>query len=69
MFRHVPRNEQLIPTAQVAELLGVDVRTVHRMTTNGLLPSAYKIPGRTGAYLFDPVVVEMYRRQKTSTAA
>lgn len=63
-FRHVPKNEHLIPTKQVAELLGKDVRTVHRLANKGLLPAALKIGGKTGAWLFDVDVVEMYRRHR-----
>lgn len=57
-FRHVNKNEHLIPTAQVAEILRVDVRTVHRMAEDGRLPIAVKVPGRTGALLFDRSMVE-----------
>lgn len=47
------KNEHLIPTQQVARLLGVNVRTVHRMVDDGRLTAAIKVPGRTGALLFD----------------
>lgn len=43
----------VIATAETAELLGVSVRTVHRMVAQGMLPPAGKLPGRTGSYLFD----------------
>ncbi len=49
-------------------MLRVDVRTVHRITASGHLPYAVKIPGRTGAYLFDPTVVEMFQRQRSAAA-
>jgi excisionase family DNA binding protein len=65
----VPKNEQLIPTKQVAELLGVDVRTVHRLADRKHLPAAMKIEGKTGAWLFSRDVVEMYLRQRDRTAA
>ncbi len=65
-FRHVSKNEHLITTAQVATILGKDVRTVHRMADNGRLPPALKVPGRTGALLFDRDVVEMFRRQQSA---
>ena len=42
----------LIPTAQVAEIFGCDVRTVHRMVADGRLVPAIKAPGKRGAYLF-----------------
>ena len=42
-----------IGTSAAAELLGVSVRTVHRMVAQGMLTPAGKLPGNTGAYLFD----------------
>lgn len=60
----MPKKELLLTTRQVKELLRVDVRTVHRLADSGALPYAIKIPGRTGAYLFDPAVVEMFLRQR-----
>jgi excisionase family DNA binding protein len=47
-----------LTSRQVAERLGVDLRTVHRMADDGRLPSAGKLPGLTGAYLFDPAVID-----------
>lgn len=58
------KNEQLIPTKKVAELLGVDVRTVHRLVERQHLPAALKIEGKTGAWLFSRDVVEMYLRHR-----
>lgn len=43
----------LITTAEVAEQLGCDVRTVHRMVRTGRLTPRQKLPGRTGSYVFD----------------
>lgn len=60
----MPKNDLLITTKQVSELLGVDVRTVHRLTDSGALPHEIKVPGQTGAYLFDPDVVERFRQQR-----
>lgn len=67
-FRHVPKNEQLIPTKQAAKLLGVDVRTVHRMVDSGRLTPTLKIPGRTGACLFDRADVERLVAERTAAA-
>lgn len=41
-------------------MIGKDVRTVHRLADSGALPSAMKLPGRTGALLFDREVVDRY---------
>lgn len=42
----------IVGTAEAAELLGVSVRTIHRMTAKGLISPTGKLPGPTGAYLF-----------------
>ncbi|WP_058234152.1 helix-turn-helix domain-containing protein [Devriesea agamarum] len=48
----------LLSTTQVAERLGITRNTVlQRLATDRLVP-AMKLPGRTGAYLFDPAVIE-----------
>lgn len=67
-FRHVPKNEHLVSTKQVSELLRVDVRTVHRMAQSGLLPSALKIPGKTGAWMFDRTDVDRIAAQRSAAA-
>lgn len=49
----MPNDQQeLIGTAEAARLRGVDIRTIQRWATSGVLEPAAKIPGRTGAYLF-----------------
>lgn len=45
-------NTDLIPTAEVAAILGKEVRTVHRMVERRELTPAVKTPGLRGAYLF-----------------
>ena len=47
-----------LTTKQVAERLGKSVATVNRMAADGRLPYAVKVPGETGAYLFDPADIE-----------
>ena len=42
----------LLGTTEAAEPLGVSVRTVHRLVTDGRLTPAAKLPGLRGAYLF-----------------
>lgn len=42
-----------VGTTEAAATLGVSVRTVHRMVAQGMLSPAGKLPGHTGAYLFD----------------
>lgn len=47
----------LMSASTAAHRLGVTKRTVQRMATDGRLPSQ-KMPGKTGAFLIDPVAVE-----------
>lgn len=47
----------LITTTALAGALGVSVRTIHRMVASGALPVAFKLPGATGAYLFERAIV------------
>lgn len=49
---------ELITAAQAARILGVDSKTIRRRALAGLLPVAIKLPGFTGAYLFDRAAVE-----------
>lgn len=45
---------QFLTTAEVADAADRSIRTVSRWIADGRLQPALKIPGRTGAYLFDP---------------
>lgn len=51
-------NPDLLSTAEVADLRRVHVRTVHRWVATGRLTPALKLPGGTGAYLFNRSDVE-----------
>jgi predicted DNA-binding transcriptional regulator AlpA len=44
--------DELLTTAQVAELRGYTVAWINKLAASGRLPVAHKLPGRTGAYLF-----------------
>jgi excisionase family DNA binding protein len=55
-------------TAEVAERLGLNTRTISRMVRDGRLPATVKFPGLRGPYLFDRQVVEMYARQLAKEA-
>lgn len=50
----------LLPTAEVASLLGVHVSTVPRLVRSGRLTPVTKLPGKRGAYLFDPAEISAY---------
>lgn len=42
-------------------MIGITPRTVARLVRAGELEPAQKLPGKTGALLFDPKEVEHYR--------
>lgn len=50
--------DELITTAEAADILGKHVRTVHRLIAEGALIPVTKMPGKTGAYLLRRVDVE-----------
>ena len=59
----------LLGTREVADLLGVSPRTVHRRVTDGSLEAVHTAPGGPhGAYLFAPRHVEEYLEQRRPQA-
>lgn len=52
---------ELMTSKEVAKLLGVTQRYVASLARKGEIESAQKLPGKTGALLFDPKEVEHYR--------
>lgn len=54
----MPNSPELVTTAEVADRLGCDVRTVHRMVRTGRLTPVQKLPGRTGSYVFSPADID-----------
>lgn len=44
----------LITVREAAERLGIAVSTVHKRIAAGEYPVAFKVDGKTGAYLLDP---------------
>ena len=59
----------LIPTAEAVRILGVNVKTVTRWASDGVLPYAQKLPGLRGPYLFDAVVVERFKAERDAEKA
>lgn len=49
---------QLISSAEAAEILNYHVATINRMVAAGKLTPAIKLPGKTGAYLFNRADIE-----------
>ena len=71
-MRHVSQNQQMqqsLGTAEAAQILGIEVRTVHRMVADGRLRPAMKLPGKTGAYVFARVEVERLAAERRAADA
>lgn len=58
----------LLTTAEVAELLGRDVRSIHRAATRGDLPYAHKGKGLRGAFTFDARIIRELASKGTTDA-
>lgn len=59
----------LIGTAEAAVVADVSVPTIKRLAKSGTIPHAVKMPGGTGAYLFNRSDVERYRDERAAAAA
>lgn len=57
---------QLIPTAEVARMLGESVRQVNRRVERGEIEAVSKLPGLRGARLFDRAVIEPLASEQAS---
>jgi excisionase family DNA binding protein len=60
---------KLIGTAQACLVLGVDKSTVSRLVRRGELPVEQKLPGASGALLFDPEAVARLAIDRGTKAA
>ena len=58
----------LIGAVEAAQILGYSARTVKRMANSGHLPFAAKMPGTTGAFVFDRTVIEQHAANRTRIA-
>ena len=54
------KSRDIISTTEVAKILGIDPRTVQRKAISGELPTVSKLPGSTGAYLFNRADIEAF---------
>jgi predicted site-specific integrase-resolvase len=52
------KHNALMTTPEVAAIFGCDVRTIHRWTAEGRIQSVTKLPGKTGAWLYDRTHIE-----------
>ena len=58
--------DHLIGSAAAAQQHGVDRATFNRWVKAGKIPTAHKMPGLTGARLFDPVKVTAHDPRRTA---
>lgn len=49
-----------LSAAEVAERLGKSPGTVKRLTREGKLPAAFKLPGHSGAYVYEVGTIETF---------
>lgn len=68
MGKTSPDGADLLTTAQVRDITGWSITSINRWALLGDLPVARKLPGATGAYLFDRAAVEDFRRQRQDAA-
>lgn len=54
---------ELLTSAEAADRLGISRMTVNRRVRSGDIPAAGRLPGRTGAWLFDPAVIDNLKAQ------
>ncbi|QQY11884.1 helix-turn-helix domain-containing protein [Cutibacterium avidum] len=57
-------NLELLSSQEACARLGIPRRTFMDQVTRGQIATAGKLPGRTGAFLFDPAEVERVRRER-----
>ena len=57
---------QLLTTAEAAQRLHVDRSVVIKLVAQGRLVPAMKLPGRTGAHLFQPAEVDRFAAERAA---
>jgi len=60
------QTDDLLTSSEVARLLQVSVPTINRWAGSGRLPSAQKLPGIRGAYLFRRSDVEAFASERAA---
>ena len=56
-----------ITATDVAERVGVSVRTLNRMADDGRIVAAAKAPGLRGGYLYEPAEVERVAAEQVAS--
>lgn len=64
----MPDLNDLIGTAEAAQILGKQPRTVQRMVASGVLTPVTTLPGKTGAHLFNREDVERIKTERETAA-
>lgn len=59
--------DEYLTTAQVAESVGIDPSTISRWVKEGRIAPAHRLPGRTGAMLWKPGIVDDLRAELALT--
>ena len=49
-----------LSAAEVAQRIGKSPGTVKRLTREGKLAAAFKLPGHSGAYVYEATVIEQF---------
>ena len=62
-------NAELVGAARAAEIAGVHPKTIKRAALQGSLPTALKLEGVTGPYLFDPADVSEWAARRAGVNA
>lgn len=57
----------LITTTEAATVLGYTVAWTNKLAASGRLPVAHKLPGRTGAFLFDRADIERWATTRAAS--
>lgn len=58
-------SSELMASAEAARALNMPRTTFNRRVLQGLIPAAHRLPGKTGAWLFDPAVIADLAKEGT----
>lgn len=65
--RRMANTIRLLGTAEVCRRLHVNKSTLTRWVASGRIAAAQKLPGKNGAYLFDPTEVQRLEDEAKAT--
>ena len=68
LVHSVGMDTDLIGATEAAELLGVHVATINRLAAEHTIPTAAKLPGRTGAHIFHRADILAYAATRDGAA-